>query len=115
MKRRGYHAGFDIFREPDFRHGRRIDPRSLVEYDKWRYDPLEPVTVIGGDINLLRLCYNRAHRPARYEIAFPAPITIRWLRIASAPANSTSSRSPSAMSRANSISRDCGWLPPTSV
>lgn len=79
----GYHAGFDIFREPDLRDGRRIDPRSLVEYDKWRYDPLEPVTVIGGDINLLRLCYNGAHRPARYEIAFPAPITIRSLRIAS--------------------------------
>ena len=41
------------------------------------------MTVIGGDINLLRLCYNGAHRPARYEIAFPAPITIRSLRIAS--------------------------------
>ena len=24
--------------------GRWIDPRTLVEYDKWRYDPLEPVT-----------------------------------------------------------------------
>jgi len=79
----GYHAGFDIFREPDFRDGKRIDPRTLVEYDKWQYDPLEPVTRVGGDINLLRLYYNRAHKPAFYEIAFPSPVTIRSLRIAS--------------------------------
>ena len=79
----GYHTGFDIFREPDFRDGQRIDPRTLVEYDKWRYDPLQPVTVVGGDINLLRLHYQRAHPPAFYEIAFPAPIKIRSLRIAS--------------------------------
>jgi hypothetical protein len=79
----GYHAGFDIFREPEFRDGQRIDPRTRVEYDKWRYDPLEPVTVVGGDINLLRLYYQRAYAPAFYEIAFPAPITIQSLRIAS--------------------------------
>ena len=51
----GYHAGFDIFREPQFEDGRRIDPRSLVEYDKWKYDPLEPVRCGGGDMNLLML------------------------------------------------------------
>ena len=79
----GYHAGFDIFREPELRDGQRIDPRSLVEYDKWRYDPLEPVSCVGGDINLLRLYYNRAYQPALYEIAFPSPVTIRSLRIAS--------------------------------
>ena len=79
----GYHAGFDIFREPDFRDGKRIDPRTLVEYDKWQYDPLEPVARVGGDINLLRLYYNRAYKPAFYEVAFPPPITIRSLRIAS--------------------------------
>lgn len=79
----GYHAGFDIFREPEFRDGKRIDPRTLVEYDKWKYDPLEPVTCLGGDMNLLRLYYNRAYTPAFYEIAFPSPVTIRSLRIAS--------------------------------
>jgi len=79
----GYHAGFDIFREPEFRDGKRIDPRTLVEYDKWKYDPLEPVSRVGGDMNLLRLCYNRPYRPAFYEIAFPSPISIRSLRIAS--------------------------------
>lgn len=79
----GYHAGFDIFREPDFRDGRRIDPRTLVEYDKWRYDPLEPVTCVGGDINLLRLFHLRAYQPALYEIAFPSPVAIRSLHIAS--------------------------------
>ena len=50
----GYHAGFDFFREPQFKDGQRVDPKSLVEYDKWRYDPLRPVTRIGGDGNLLR-------------------------------------------------------------
>ncbi len=79
----GYHAGFDIFRGPEFRDGKRIDPRTLVEYDKWKYDPLEPVTCLGGDMNLLRLYYNRAYKPALYEIAFPSPVTIRSLRIAS--------------------------------
>ena len=79
----GYHAGFDIFRGPEFRDGKRIDPRTLVEYDKWKYDPLEPVTRVGGDMNLLRLCYNRPYRSAFYGIAFPAPISIRSLRIAS--------------------------------
>jgi len=79
----GYHAGFDIFREPDFRDGRRIDPRTLVEYDKWRYDPLESVTCVGGDINLLRLYHHRAYQPALYEIAFPSPITIKSLHVAS--------------------------------
>jgi len=79
----GYQAGFDIFREPDFRDGRRIDPRTLVEYDKWRYDPLESVTCVGGDINLLRLHHQRAYAPALYEIAFPSPIAIRSLHVAS--------------------------------
>ena len=65
----GYHAGFDIFREPEFRDGQRIDPRTLVEYDKWRYDPLEPVTVVGGDINLLRLYHQRPYPPAFYIAA----------------------------------------------
>ncbi len=79
----GYHAGFDIFRGPEFRDGERIDPRTLVEYDKWKYDPLESVTCLGGDMNLLRLYYNRTYEPAFYEIAFPSPIKIRSLRIAS--------------------------------
>lgn len=79
----GYHAGFDIFREPDIRDGKRIDPRSLVEYDKWEYDPLQPVSVVGGDMTLLRLFYQKSLPPLRYEIAFPPPITIRRLRISS--------------------------------
>lgn len=79
----GYHAGFDIFREPDFRDGQRIDPRTLVEYDKWRYDPLENVTCLGGDINLLRLFHHRAYPPALYEVAFASPITIKSLHVAS--------------------------------
>lgn len=79
----GYHAGFDIFREPHFRNGRRIDPRTLVEYDKWRYDPLGPVARVGGDMNLLRLYHNRPMPAALYEIAFPPPIRIRRLEVRS--------------------------------
>lgn len=79
----GYHAGFDIFRGPQFENGKRIAPRSLVEYDKWRYDPLETVTCVGGDMNLLRLCLNQPRQPARYEIAFPSPIRIRSVRVGS--------------------------------
>ncbi|NOX54374.1 MAG: hypothetical protein GXP27_08000, partial [Planctomycetes bacterium] len=79
----GYHAGFDIFREPHWQDGRRIDPRTLIEYDKWRYDPLERVYRVGGDMNLLRLYDGRRSRPARYEIAFPPPMLIRTLRVAS--------------------------------
>jgi len=77
----GYHAGFDIFREPDIRAGTRIDPRTLVEYDKWRYDPSSPVSVVGGDMNLLRLFAKRPYPPLRYELAFPAPMRIRSLRL----------------------------------
>lgn len=77
----GYRAGFDIFREPDFRDGRRIDPRTLVEYDKWKYDPLAPVSVVGGDMTLLRLFNQRPLPPLRYEIAFPETISIRTLRM----------------------------------
>ena len=77
----GYHAGFDIFREPDIRDGKRIDPRTLVEYDKWKYDPLESVSVVGGDMNLLRLFQGRPFTPAVYEIAFPDTIRIGTLRI----------------------------------
>ena len=77
----GYHAGFDIFREPDIRDGKRVDPRTLVEYDKWKYDPLERVSVVGGDMNLLRLFQKRPFPPASYEIAFPDTIRIRTLRV----------------------------------
>jgi hypothetical protein len=79
----GYHAGFDIFREPDIRNGKRIDPRTLVEYDKWRYDPLQPVSAVGGDMTLLRLFDRKPFPPLRYEIAFPPPIVVRCLRISS--------------------------------
>jgi hypothetical protein len=72
----GYHTGFDIFRQPQFEDGRQIDPRTLVEYDKWRYDPMEPVNCVGGDMNLLRIYAGRPMPPAVYEIAFPPPIRI---------------------------------------
>lgn len=78
----GYNTGFDIFREPDMVDGRRIDPRTRVEYDKWRYDPLEPVRCVGGDMNLLQLCGGQ-DTPARYEIVFPPPIRIRSLEVSS--------------------------------
>ena len=77
----GYHAGFDIFREPHYRNGRRIDPRTLVEYEKWKYDSLEEVRRVGGDMNLLRLVHGKQVRPAQYKIAFPPPITIRTLKV----------------------------------
>jgi len=79
----GYHAGFDIFREPDIRDGKRIDPRTLIEYEKWKYDPLKPVSAVGGDLNMLRLFNRRPYPPASYEIAFAEPITIRKLKIGS--------------------------------
>ncbi|NQT14197.1 MAG: hypothetical protein HQ582_15690, partial [Planctomycetes bacterium] len=79
----GYHAGFDIFREPQFDDGRRVDPRSLVEYDKWKYDPLEPVRVAGGDMNLLLLHAQGPMPAAVYEIAFPDPVRIRSLEVRS--------------------------------
>jgi len=79
----GYHTGFDIFREPQFDGGKRIDPRTLVEYDKWRYDPLEPVRCVGGDMNLLLLHSNAPMSAAVYEIAFPAPIRIRSVDVRS--------------------------------
>lgn len=78
----GYHAGFDIFREPQFQDGRRIDPRTLVEYDKWRFDPVLPVRCVGGDMNLLRL-FERQPRPAVYKIAFPPSMRIRKFRVSS--------------------------------
>jgi len=79
----GYHTGFDIFREPQFADGKRIDPRTLVEYDKWRYDPLEPVRCAGGDMNLLQLHSTGPLPPALYEIAFPEPIRVRSLEVRS--------------------------------
>ncbi len=79
----GYHAGFDIFREPDFRDGERIDPRTLVEYSKWQYDPLEPVSVVGGDMTHLQLFNRRPFAPLVYEVAFPDPIKIRTLTVTS--------------------------------
>ena len=79
----GYHTGFDIFRAPQFQDGKRVDPGTLVEYDKWRYDPLEPITRVGGDMNLLRLHYNRPMPAAVYEIAFPPPIRIRSVEVRS--------------------------------
>jgi len=79
----GYHAGFDIFREPQFLDDQRVDPRTLVEYDKWRYDPLEPVRCVGADMNLLQLHSSGPMPPALYEIAFPGPIRIRSLEVRS--------------------------------
>ncbi|MFH1267638.1 MAG: hypothetical protein ABIK89_18130 [Planctomycetota bacterium] len=79
----GYHTGFDIFREPQLDQGKRIDPRTLVEYDKWRYDPLEPVRCGGSDMNLLLLHATGPMPPALYEIAFPEPIRIRSLEVRS--------------------------------
>lgn len=79
----GYYPGFDLFREPEFRNGKRVDPRSLVEYDKWRYDPLGPVRVVGGDMNLLLLFSGRPAPPARWKIEFPETMRIRRLRIES--------------------------------
>jgi hypothetical protein len=78
----GYHTGFDIFREPQFEDGRRIDPRTLVEYGKWRFDPVAPVRCVGGDMNLLRL-FERRPLAATYQIAFPPSIRIRKLRVSS--------------------------------
>ena len=78
----GYHTGFDIFREPQFQDGRRIDPRTLVEYDKWRFDPVLPVRCVGGDMNLLRL-FERRPLPAVYQIAFPPSMRIRKFRVSS--------------------------------
>lgn len=79
----GYHPGFDLFRQPDVRNGQRIDPRSLVEYDKWKYDPLEKVRCVGGDMNLLVLHAGGPTTPAFYEIAFPEAVRIQWLEIRS--------------------------------
>jgi len=79
----GYHTGFDIFREPQFEGGRRIDPRSLVEYDKWKYDPLGPVRCVGGDMNLLLLHAAGPMPAAVYEIALPEPIRIRSIEVRS--------------------------------
>jgi len=79
----GYHAGFDIFRQPHFVQGKPVDPRTLVEYDKWRYDPLEPVRCVGGDMNLLALTAGGRGTPALYEIAFPSPIRMRSLEVRS--------------------------------
>ena len=79
----GYHTGFDIFRGPQFLDGRPIDPRTLVEYDKWRYDPSQRPNCVGGDMNLLRLHFTRPMPPAVYEIAFPDPIGIRSLEVRS--------------------------------
>lgn len=78
----GYHTGFDIFREPQFEHGQRIDPRTLVEYDKWRFDPLEPVRRVGADMNLLRL-FERRPLTATYRIAFGPSLRIRTFRVSS--------------------------------
>ena len=78
----GYHTGFDIFREPQFEDGRRIDPRILVEYDKWRFDPLFPVRRVGGDMNLLRL-FDRRPLPAVYRVAFGPSMRIRTFRVSS--------------------------------
>jgi len=76
----GYHTGFDIFREPQFENGRRIDPRTLVEYDKWRFDPLNRVMRVGGDMNLMRL-FHVEPTPAVYRVAFPSTIRIRKFRV----------------------------------
>ncbi|MBM4224385.1 MAG: hypothetical protein FJ167_06260, partial [Gammaproteobacteria bacterium] len=76
----GYHPGFDIFREPQFENGRRIDPRTLVEYDKWRFDPLNRVMRVGGDMNLMRL-FHVEPTPAVYRVAFPSTIRIRKFRV----------------------------------
>ena len=72
----GYYGGYDIFRLPD-----TVDPRTRVEYDKWRYDPLTPVSVSGGDMNLLHLCRGKQQWPAVYELAFPTGMTIRRLTV----------------------------------
>lgn len=79
----GYHTGFDIFREPQFDCGKPIDPRTLVEYDKWRYDPEGPVVVSGGDMNMLWLVNRRPLAPAVYQIAFVPLVRIRSLRVSS--------------------------------
>ena len=79
----GYHTGFDIFREPHYQSGKRVDPRSLVEYDKWKYDPLEPVRCVGGDMNLLQLHAARSLPAAFYEVAFADPIRIRSIQVRS--------------------------------
>jgi hypothetical protein len=83
LARWGYYPGFDIFREPQFQNGQRIDPRTLVEYDKWKYDPVEPIRCVGGDMNLLLLHSGGSAVPAFYEIAFPDPVGIRWLEVRS--------------------------------
>ena len=72
----GYYGGYDIFRMPD-----KVDPRTLVEYDKWKYDPLTKVSVSGGDMNLLHLCRGKQSWPAVYELAFPTGVTVRRLAL----------------------------------
>ena len=69
-----YHLGNDIFRLPD-----KVDPRTLVEYDKWRYDPITSAGIVGGDMVLLRLYHRQRSWPAVYELVFPAGVKMKRL------------------------------------
>ncbi len=97
----GYHTGFDIFRGPQFQDGKRVDPRTLVEYDKWQYDPIQRPSIVGGDMNLLRLHVNRPMPPVVYEIAFAQPIRIRSLEVRS---NCDQIRQPGVIVRVRAFS-----------
>ncbi len=80
----GYNTGFEIFRGPHFDgKGKQINPRSMVENSKVRYDPVDKVSSVGGDMNQLVLYNRRPLTPLRYKIAFPSPVKIKTLTISS--------------------------------
>lgn len=80
----GYNTGFELFRGPYFDEAGEVVPaRERMEYARVRHDPLDRVSVSGGDMNLLLLYNRRPLTPLRYRVAFPEPMRVRTFTVSS--------------------------------